>query len=320
MSSLLGLAVRFSRPVPHIFRPTVFFSSTARLFNKSLMMRNLVQEMLKDKGLPIINTTSSFFTREDVEALKVSFQPVTSSSLIISPDDVSNDFPEQYVQPDINQEKLDIQNFDIRKFDGIYDNDVRTFILKLHWVVKNATVITGTNETYTDTLVDDLLRIVGLNTFPLVIRNHQVCRLFIGGYPYMFANPEYSIKMIDTSMIAVEDKHLENISFLKGFGEWQIVAEILAFGDENMRRVQARDQTVYVVRIISKYVTFYKAMIPAPYFAELGDGLPQKESVVILRWPGESMPEAGLNIAEPEGRREVLEVLTRIRQHLLNGN
>ncbi|CAB4384730.1 unnamed protein product [Rhizophagus irregularis] len=39
-----------------------------------------------------------------------------------------------------------------------------------------------TNETYTDTLVDDLLRIVGLNTFPLVIRNHQVCRLFIGGH------------------------------------------------------------------------------------------------------------------------------------------
>ncbi|PKY38519.1 hypothetical protein RhiirA4_537363 [Rhizophagus irregularis] len=248
-------------------------------------MRNLVKEMLEDKKLPIINTTSSFFTREDVEALKVSFQPVTSSSLIISPDDVSNDFPEQYVQPDINQEKLDIQNFDIRKFDRIYDND-------------------------SDTLVDDLLRIVGLNTFPLVIRNHQVCRLFIGGYPYMFANPEYSIKMIDTSMIAVE----------VGFGEWQIVAEILAFGDENMRRVQARDQTVYVIRIISKYVTFYKAMIPAPYFAELDNGLPQKESVVILRWPGESMPEAGLNIAEPEGRREVLEVLTRIRQHLANGN
>ncbi|PKK63198.1 hypothetical protein RhiirC2_758576 [Rhizophagus irregularis] len=120
MSSLLGLAVRFSRPVPHIFRPTVFFSSTARLFNKSLMMRNLVQEMLKDKGLPIINTTSSFFTREDVEALKVSFQPVTSSSLIISPDD------------------------------GKY----------LCYFSLSDPV----------TLVDDLLRIVGLNTFPLVIR------------------------------------------------------------------------------------------------------------------------------------------------------
>ncbi|PKY42652.1 hypothetical protein RhiirA4_397730, partial [Rhizophagus irregularis] len=70
----------------------------------------------------------------------------------------------------------------------------------------------------------------------------------------------------------------------------------------------ARDQTIYVVRIISIYVTFYKAVIPASYLIELGEGLPQEQSVVsvvILRWPGENIPEAGLNIAEPERRREL---------------
>ncbi|RHZ76092.1 hypothetical protein Glove_205g44 [Diversispora epigaea] len=251
------------------------------------MSRELVKEMLREKGLPSINFRVSNFTRRDVEALKVSFQSVTCNNQIIPPVDVSKDFPEQYVQPDIHHEELEKRSFDIRKIGGIPD-DVRTFILKLHWVVKNATVITGTDETYTDTLVDDLLRIAGLNTFPLAIRNHQECRLFIGGYPYLSADPEFSIKMVDTSMIAVEDKHLQNIGLSKGFGEWQIVAEILACGDENM---------------------------------QLGEGLPQEQSVVILRWPGENIPEAGLNIAGPEGRREVLEILVRIRQDLIaSGN
>ncbi|CAB5388597.1 unnamed protein product [Rhizophagus irregularis] len=153
------------------------------------------------------------------------------------------------------------------------------------------------------------------------LRNHQVCRLFIGGHPYVSANPEFSIKMIDTSVIAVEDKHLQNTGNSRGFGEWQIVAEILVCCDKNMRQVRVdRGQTIYAVRIISTYVMFYKAVILAPYFAELGKGLPQKESVVILRWPGKNIPEAGLNIAEPKGRREVLEVLIRIRQHLVSGN
>jgi hypothetical protein len=104
---------------------------------------------------------------------------------------------------------------------------------------------------------------------------------------------------------------------VKGYGEWQLVAKILACGDENMRQSRvARNQTIYAVRIISTYVTFYKVVIPASYLIELGRGLSQKQSVVIVRWPGESIPETGLNIAEPEGRCEVLEVLVRIRQHL----
>ena len=38
----------------------------------------------------------------------------------------------------------------------------------------------------------------------LSLRNHQECRMFIGGRPYLTADPEFSIKMIDTAMIAVE--------------------------------------------------------------------------------------------------------------------
>ncbi|PKK73069.1 hypothetical protein RhiirC2_353776 [Rhizophagus irregularis] len=82
------------------------------------------------------------------------------------------------------------------------------------------------------------------------LRNHQECRLFIGGYPYLTADPEFSINMIDTSMISVEDKHLQTIGLSKGYGEWQFVAEILACSDENMRQARvARDQTIYVIHV-----------------------------------------------------------------------
>jgi hypothetical protein len=42
------------------------------------------------------------------------------------------------------------------------------------------------------------------NVYIPKLRNHQENRLFIGGYPYLTAELEFSIKMIDTSMIAVE--------------------------------------------------------------------------------------------------------------------
>ncbi len=79
---------------------------------------------------------------------------------------------------------------------------------------------------------------------------------------------------------------------------------------------QTMEQTIYAVRIISTYITFYKIVIPALYFKELSEDLPQKESVEILRWPEENIPLASLNIGEPKGRHEVLEILVKICKHL----
>ena len=98
---------------------------------------------------------------------------------------------------------------------------------------------------------------------------------------------------------------------------------MLTCASDNLRQFnkttnQTIEQTIYAVRIISTYVTFYKTVIPSLYFEELTEqGLPQEHSVEILRWPEENHPFAGLNIAEPEGRREVLEILIKIRKHLL---
>ena len=79
-------------------------------------------------------------------------------------------FPEQYVFPHISGKILANPMFDVREFEWISDPKVQTFVEKLHVVVFNGVHVAGTDESFTDTLVDDLLRIVELNDWPLKIR------------------------------------------------------------------------------------------------------------------------------------------------------
>ena len=77
------------------------------------------------------------------------------------------------------------------------------------------------------------------------------------------------------------------------------------------------DQTIFGIRAISTYFTFYKTVISKEYWKELNFSLPQTESVVIKRWPEGERPEDGLDIAEPNQRRRVLDAFAKIHQSLL---
>jgi hypothetical protein len=116
-----------------------------------------------------------------------------------------------------------------------------------------------------------------------------------------------------------QDKHIKNVYSSNGFGETLIAANIIACGDEDIRDTDNEkpiDKTIFAMRVISTYVTFYKAEIPAKYWSELSHGLPKSE-VIIKRWPGENAKRKGLDLVEPDGRRKVLEALANIRQCLL---
>lgn len=117
-----------------------------------------------------------------------------------------------------------------------------------------------------------------------------------------------------------QDKHLKNVTAATGFGESQIAVEMLACGSENIHslgEVKPRNQTIFAIRVISTYVTFYKAVITSAYWKELLSGLPKEESVKIQRWPVKNGLRTGFNLAEPAGRRTVLEALVKIRESLL---
>ncbi|CAB5371296.1 unnamed protein product [Rhizophagus irregularis] len=135
------------------------------------------------------------------------------------------------------------------------------------------------------------------------------------------ASPEFVVNKKNIAFICVEDKHFKNkhIYSLNGFGEYQLAAEILACGYENMLEDYV-DQEIFALRVISTYVTFYRAKIPASYWKEIVVGLPKKQSIVIKRCPKENnRRNSSLNLAEPSGRKTVITDLIKIRQYLLKG-
>ncbi|RHZ43815.1 hypothetical protein Glove_853g3 [Diversispora epigaea] len=234
-------------------------------------------------------------------------------------------FPEQYVLLGIDRKILGNADFNVCQLEGISNPKVQTFLTKLNSVVLNGIQVIGTDETFTDTCVNDLLRIVKLNNFPLMIRNQPPRKLHIKNVPCVSSEPGFVIEKIEkqngekNKIVVIDDKHLKNVGRSNGFGETQIAIEILACGSENVRSTgEYTDQTLWAVRVISTYVTFYKAFISAKYWKELVKGLPKKKhSVVVKRWPAKNGWKAGFDFAEPDGRQEVLTALVKIRQKLL---
>lgn len=97
------------------------------------------------------------------------------------------------------------------------------------------------------------------------------------------------------------------------YGEPQIAGEILACGNEDLNISRAiHDVTVFVARVISTYVTFYRATIKEEYWNELVDGCPRNQSITVTRWPASSDPKKGFDLAEPNGRQAVLDAFNRI--------
>ncbi|CAG8580882.1 4879_t:CDS:2, partial [Ambispora leptoticha] len=150
-----------------------------------------------------INTQASKFTKDDVEALRVRFQPASEDHVI--PNEKVEEFPEQYVCPRINRNMLGNSEFK------------------------------GISESRTDVLVDNLLDISGLDEWPLNISAQPQSKLYILNEPCVSATPEFVINKETISMVIAEDKSLKNVSPRNDFGEMQIAGEILACGDENIR-------------------------------------------------------------------------------------
>ncbi|CAG8786236.1 25280_t:CDS:2, partial [Dentiscutata erythropus] len=91
-------------------------------------------------------------------------------------------------------------------------------------------------------------------------------------------------------------------------GTSESVTDTLNMIDNNI------NQEIFAFRVISTYVTFYRAEIPASYWKEFVVRLPKKQSVVIKRWPKENNSKSsGLNLAEPDGKKAVITDLTKIQ-------
>ncbi|RIA85597.1 hypothetical protein C1645_830524 [Glomus cerebriforme] len=260
------------------------------------------------------NISASSFTKNDVKALRVRFQPASAENDIV-PDVEVTSFPKEYIFSHINHQKLRSPDFNVSNLEGIYNGKVLTFISHLQKVVNSQETI-GTEDSNTDSLILDMCHKIGLNWWPLNLK------LFFDKSneydDFKQVHPEIVIARDDTTVLAVEtDKQLKNIGPMTDFGETQITAELLFCAYENNHSIPFADQTIFIMRTISTYVTFYKAVIPGAYWKELNDGLPQEQSIVIQRWPRENNIKSGLDLAEPDGRQAVITALIKIRQSLL---
>ncbi|CAG8443818.1 23681_t:CDS:2 [Dentiscutata erythropus] len=228
-------------------------------------------------------THTSSFNYHHLDSLKVSIKPALAENFVIPKDAEDTDL-EQYVASHVNYGVLGTKTFDILNFECISDPGVWTFITKLNEVVRDSSKKLGKNETLTYSLLNDLLRIVKLNTFPLIIRNTPICELFVGDH-CVIAKPKFLIKSQDNVLVAVEDSHLNIVRPGNGFGEPQLAIEILSSEGENSRPYYDeklgyyKDQTVFSIHVISTHVTFYKAVIPARYWNELENGYPENSQL-----------------------------------------
>ncbi|RIA97277.1 hypothetical protein C1645_752475 [Glomus cerebriforme] len=256
----------------------------------------------------------SSFGPRDVRSLRVNFRPGINVQEVIPyhipPDRVN--IPQEYALQDVNRALLQNENLDIAQ---LSQNDyVRSFIKKLHEVILSAKA--GSNESWTNALVSHILyRVFDFDKWPLGINPHPRLKFMVGTEVSLTAIPEYVVKSHDYILLVVEDKHLNNnaIGPTNDYGEPQIAGEILACGNENVREARiSYDVTVFVARVISTYVTFYRTTIKKEYWNELADGCPRVESITVARWPVSSDPLNGFDLAEPNGRRAVFEALCRI--------
>ncbi|CAG8464713.1 13288_t:CDS:2, partial [Dentiscutata heterogama] len=274
--SLLGLAVRFSRPILCTLQPRVFFQSSQKRA-KQVEPAHKFPEY------------ASSFKKVHLDPLRVSIKPALAENLVIPKD-------------------VEVLDTDLENSNAHY---------QITEVVMNSSKKIGGDETLTDTLMDDLLRIAKLNAFPLMIRNKPRYELYVRDN-CVIAKPEFLIKSQDNVLVAVEDKHLDLVRPGSGYGEPQLAIEILSSGSENSRPYYDeklgyfKDQIVFAIRVISTYVTFYKAVIPAKYWNELENGFPEEQSIEILRWPAINLKDSGFDLAEPDGRKRVLTSLINI--------
>uniref|UniRef100_U9T8H1 Uncharacterized protein n=1 Tax=Rhizophagus irregularis (strain DAOM 181602 / DAOM 197198 / MUCL 43194) TaxID=747089 RepID=U9T8H1_RHIID len=169
---------------------------------------------------------ASMFQQEHLDALRVSYEPANKHEVILT-------IPEKYILPKVDFDILKDEYFNVESLE-IEDDCVRTFVDKLHDVIEIPPAATGTSDSMTDTLINDLLvRVVNFDNWPF-------------------------------KSFLKQDKHFKHIYSLNGFGECQLAAEILACGYENMLEDYV-DQEIFTLRVIFTYVTFYRAEIPASY-------------------------------------------------------
>ncbi|CAI2193333.1 18466_t:CDS:2, partial [Funneliformis geosporum] len=127
-----------------------------------------------------------------MEALRVTFKPALYKDQVIP--NLEVEYPKQFILPTINRNTLSGHGFNVKQFDDISDGHAKTFVEELNDVVISERSSLGMAESKTNNLVSNLLnRIIDFNEWPLSIRIHPLCELYLSEEKHLIAKPEFVI-------------------------------------------------------------------------------------------------------------------------------
>lgn len=282
------------------YRYIRFFTS------KPMSKRKLMQ-------LEELSTYTSDFTKADLETLRIRYEgtkeflpktdkPVPSEVLVSNLDGSS--FRECSEKPAII---------------ASLPEDEKTIATLISYVMMNELGKAPRQEVNTNSFVNRLLIMLKLANYPLTLHLQPL-------YSFKVYNKEISARFdfgitkgANVTMID-EDKHLRGISPSSQWGEYQIAGEILAGLYSNHEETETLNW-IYAVRVVGTRFTFYKAKPSEAYMEAITLGPPDKEDLVIYRYPetrDKRRKFPCFDYADPEERKHIAEMLISIREAMLS--
>jgi hypothetical protein len=259
-----------------------------------------------------LSKSTSEFEQRDTEKLKIKYKRL-DNILAFKQLVYSNNIDNSTNSP------LYITNLDYDTFIGcshninkinMLSNKEKLFAILIDQVAMNENLIRGTDESKTDTLVDYILREIGLAEYPLILKLKPMYELKIR-HKTILSVHDFSIEKKDKVVLVEEDKHIRNTTAGSAWGEYQIAGEILAAAYNNYV-LHTTESELIAIRVISTRFTFYHAIIPLDYLNSLSIGLPTID-IVVSRYPDS---DRGLDYKDHNERKIIIDMLLRIRHKL----
>lgn len=255
-------------------------------------------------------SSTSDFNKISVEKLKI--QIIGTHEKLVSTGS-THDAP-----TDLYLKNMDIKGIGDYKDNQELTNSEKSLSNYIVRILENEKMTIGTSESHTDSMVNYILKKLGLDEYPFVLSLQPVYK-FIVGNKTITSIPEFGIEKNGLVVFIDEDKHISNIGQSKAWGEYQIAGEMLAVASTNYnrifidrKRVRKDSQPVYSMRVIGTRFTFYKADVTHSYLDSLGNGLPDTE-MTIYRYPNNNDSFSHYNYTDPEERKLILDMLYSLR-------
>ena len=179
--------------------------------------------------------------------------------------------------------------------------------------------IIGGRDSFMDTFVDKLLRMLQFDECPLFMKLRPLI-LFSIFHKDIYSTSDFSISRKGRMMIVNSDRHLKQASLHYGCAKYRLAGEMLASSAWNyfIKGGSVEDDT-FAVTVISSKFTFFKTCPSEEYLTDVHQGYQPLESMVIYSYPPKQPGRlyAYLDYADPKEREEIVSVLLRIKARLL---